>query len=263
MNYQLQIPESRSHLNALQLFWTVYAPSQAKIKVNSWNQIINLYAIIFCSTPLPHYKQSPQTAPWYTPSLRSLKAKGHWYKCLFKKTCSFIRNELCNSHMHYYKVSLSSLKSCYNTELLTFITGNTRSTHLLHSLKTNIHHFNVLLNVKNFRPICNLLFPENTVVSQLYTHLSSNNLNYNYNYICFLPPPQHRHFHLNLKWLLHAANSGFLSFHILLNPCVAFDTLLLWFKWYTSSHSYAMAAIKDPYQHQIYKQLFNFTLSSC
>lgn len=54
-----------------------------------------------------------RSAPWYTPELRLLKAKGRRLERLYKKTGLTIHKDMFNNHVLFYQECISQTKSAY------------------------------------------------------------------------------------------------------------------------------------------------------
>ena len=69
----------------------------------------------------------PHSAPWFSPQLRQLKAKGRQLERLSRKTGLTIHKQMYNTHIIQYKAAISSAKSQYFTDKITAGAGNTRA----------------------------------------------------------------------------------------------------------------------------------------
>lgn len=67
------------------------------------------------------------SAPWFTPHLRQLKAKGRQLERLSRKSGLAVHKQMYHDHILRYKDALSSAKSEYFAELITAGAGNTRA----------------------------------------------------------------------------------------------------------------------------------------
>lgn len=75
------------------------------------------------------------SAPWFTPDLRLLKAKGRQLERLYRKTGLTIHKEMYNNHILHYKDSVASTKTHYYSSIIIANKGNSKS---LFSLLNNI-----------------------------------------------------------------------------------------------------------------------------
>lgn len=69
----------------------------------------------------------PHSAPWFSPHLRLLKAKGRQLERLSRKTGLTVHKQMHHAHILQYKDALSSAKSQYFANKITAGAGNTRA----------------------------------------------------------------------------------------------------------------------------------------
>lgn len=67
------------------------------------------------------------SAPWFSPHLRQLKAKGRQLERLFNKTGLTVHKQMHHAHILLYKDAISSAKSQYFAEKISSGAGNTRA----------------------------------------------------------------------------------------------------------------------------------------
>ena len=69
----------------------------------------------------------PHSAPWFSPHLRQLKAKGRQLERLFNSTGLTIHKQMHHAHILHYKDAISSTKSQYFADIISSSAGNTRA----------------------------------------------------------------------------------------------------------------------------------------
>ena len=69
----------------------------------------------------------PHSAPWFSPHLRQLKAKGRQLERLFNRTGLTVYKEMYYAHILHYKDAISSAKSQYFAYKISSGAGNTRA----------------------------------------------------------------------------------------------------------------------------------------
>ena len=67
------------------------------------------------------------SAPWFTPDLRLMKAKGRQLERLHRKTGLSIHKEMYKNHILHYKESIASTKTHYYSNMITASKGNSQS----------------------------------------------------------------------------------------------------------------------------------------
>uniref|UniRef100_A0A671W446 Reverse transcriptase domain-containing protein n=1 Tax=Sparus aurata TaxID=8175 RepID=A0A671W446_SPAAU len=127
------------------------------------------------------------SAPWFTPELRLMKAKGRQLERLYRKTGLHIHKDIYKNHMLHYKNCITQTKSNYYTAIICSNKGNTKS---LFSLYKNITQAPESLPSH----LCSTAFCNSIMsflsqkIQMIHQHLSSQTT---LNVISELPPPTH------------------------------------------------------------------------
>ena len=112
------------------------------------DELVTLYNTCLTNTltsiaPLKTRSVSFSTsAPWFTPELRSMKAKNRQLERLYKRTGLTIHNDMYTSHIAQYKDLISLTKSTYYSGLILTNEGNSKT--LFSVLKKILHPPNSL-----------------------------------------------------------------------------------------------------------------------
>lgn len=86
-----------------------------------------LYNCLDSLTPLKTRSVSfTVSAPWFTPDLRLIKARGRQLERLYRKTGLTIHKERYNNHFLRYKDSINTIKTQYYSSLITANQGNSK-----------------------------------------------------------------------------------------------------------------------------------------
>ncbi|XP_024910450.1 uncharacterized protein LOC112486878 [Cynoglossus semilaevis] len=92
------------------------------------NYNTGLHTILDTLAPLKNKSVSfTVSAPWFTPDLRLMKARGRQLERLYRKTGLTIHKEMYNNHLLSYKDSIYTAKSQYYSNLITANKGNSKS----------------------------------------------------------------------------------------------------------------------------------------
>ena len=94
--------------------------------VSSYNQVLS--STLDCLAPLKTRTVTfSHTAPWYTPQLRSMKAKGRQLERMSKRTGLTVHAEALKDHLTVYRRALSQTKSSYYAHLIAMGEGNPKA----------------------------------------------------------------------------------------------------------------------------------------
>ena len=143
------------------------------------DELVTLYNTCLTNTltsiaPLKTRSVSFSTsAPWFTPELRSMKAKNRQLERLYKRTGLTIHNDMYTSHIAQYKDLISLTKSTYYSGLILTNEGNSKT--LFSVLKKILHPPNSLPPHLYSTESCNSILDYfNLKIHTIHQHLHPN-----------------------------------------------------------------------------------------